>query len=67
MIQIGMILDLVMVQTLGPTKGTSFITFHGDLPYSSQENIEKLDLIDEDDSGSGGLVVIQIWGKIFIS
>ncbi|KAJ6812173.1 phosducin-like protein 3 [Iris pallida] len=38
-----------------------------DLPYSSQENIEKLDLIDEDESGSGGLVVIQIWGKIFIS
>ncbi|KAJ6803478.1 hypothetical protein M6B38_188320 [Iris pallida] len=32
--------------------------FHEDLPYSSQEDIEKPNLIDEEDCGSGGLVVI---------
>ncbi|KAJ1379591.1 Protein kinase domain [Sesbania bispinosa] len=35
--------------------GTKLITFHGDLPYSSSEIIEKLESLDEDDVvGSGG-------------
>ncbi|KAJ1421742.1 Serine/threonine-protein kinase, active site [Sesbania bispinosa] len=36
-------------------EGTKLITFHGDLPYSSSEIIEKLESLDEDDVvGSGG-------------
>ncbi|XP_065039170.1 LRR receptor-like serine/threonine-protein kinase FEI 1 [Musa acuminata AAA Group] len=35
--------------------GTKLITFHGNLPYSSQEIINKLELLNEDDViGSGG-------------
>ncbi|THU65393.1 hypothetical protein C4D60_Mb05t03160 [Musa balbisiana] len=35
--------------------GTKLVTFHGNLPYSSQEIINKLELLDEDDIiGSGG-------------
>lgn len=36
-------------------KGKKLITFHGDLPYSSTELIEKLESLDEEDIvGSGG-------------
>uniref|UniRef100_A0A804IV40 Protein kinase domain-containing protein n=1 Tax=Musa acuminata subsp. malaccensis TaxID=214687 RepID=A0A804IV40_MUSAM len=35
--------------------GTKLVTFHGNLPYPSQEIIKKLELLDEDDViGSGG-------------
>ncbi|KAK7388984.1 hypothetical protein VNO78_23815 [Psophocarpus tetragonolobus] len=38
-----------------PEAGTKLITFHGDLPYTSSEIIEKLESLDEDDMvGSGG-------------
>lgn len=38
-----------------PEAGTKLITFHGDLPYTSFEIIEKLESLDEEDIvGSGG-------------
>ncbi|KAG0466209.1 hypothetical protein HPP92_017789 [Vanilla planifolia] len=38
-----------------PDVGNKLITFHGELPYSSEEIIKKLELLDEEDLvGSGG-------------
>ncbi|KAK7292247.1 hypothetical protein RIF29_08024 [Crotalaria pallida] len=38
-----------------PEASTKLITFHGDMPYTSSEIIEKLESLDEDDVvGSGG-------------
>ncbi|XP_039140237.1 LRR receptor-like serine/threonine-protein kinase FEI 1 isoform X1 [Dioscorea cayenensis subsp. rotundata] len=38
-----------------PNIGTKLVTFHGDIPYSSEEIIKKLEQLDEEDVvGSGG-------------
>ncbi|KAG2399095.1 LRR receptor-like serine/threonine-protein kinase FEI 1 [Vigna angularis] len=47
--------DQVNPESSRKDDGTKLITFHGDLPYTSFEIIEKLESLDEDDVvGSGG-------------
>ncbi|KAK7411478.1 hypothetical protein VNO78_02912 [Psophocarpus tetragonolobus] len=47
--------DQVNSESSRKEDGTKLITFHGDLPYTSLEIIEKLETLDEDDVvGSGG-------------
>ncbi|XP_027902034.1 LRR receptor-like serine/threonine-protein kinase FEI 1 isoform X3 [Vigna unguiculata] len=47
--------DQVNPESSRKDDGTKLITFHGDLPYTSCELIEKLESLDEDDVvGSGG-------------
>ncbi|KAL3025049.1 hypothetical protein AAZX31_04G159000 [Glycine max] len=47
--------DQVNPESSRKDDGTKLITFHGDMPYTSLEIIEKLESVDEDDVvGSGG-------------
>ncbi|XP_006581954.1 LRR receptor-like serine/threonine-protein kinase FEI 1 isoform X3 [Glycine soja] len=47
--------DQINPESSRKNDGTKLITFHGDLPYTSLEIIEKLESLDEDDVvGSGG-------------
>ncbi|XP_061373501.1 LRR receptor-like serine/threonine-protein kinase FEI 1 [Gastrolobium bilobum] len=47
--------DTEVKKQVNPESSTKLITFHGDLPYTSSEIIEKLESLDEDDVvGSGG-------------